>query len=60
MLTGSRLLMVIARILLLRDAVLMASATPNPAFNWPLPCPITLTAPGLGLIFFVSGSRAFK
>ena len=60
MLTASKILLVIAGALLLLDAVLMAVQIRNPLFGWPLPCPITLIALGLGIILFVFGGKAFK
>ena len=60
MLTASRVLLIFAGLLLLFDAVLMATRTPNPLFGWPLPCPITLVVLGLGILFFCFGSKAFK
>jgi len=60
MITVSRILLIVAGILLVVDAVLMATDTPNPAFGWPLPCPISLTVLGVGLILFAAGSRAFR
>ena len=60
MLTASKVLLIIAGFLLMLDAVLMATGTPNPLFGWPLPCPITLVALGLGVLLFAFGSKAFK
>jgi hypothetical protein len=56
----SKVLLIIAGLLLMLDAVLMATRTPNPLFGWPLPCPITLVVLGLGIILFALGSKAFK
>ncbi len=60
MLVASRILLVVAGILLFVDSGLMITGTRNPAFGWPLPCPITLTVLGLGIILFALGSSAFK
>ncbi len=60
MLTASRVLLIIAGLLLLFDAVLMATRTPNPLFGWPLPCPITMVVLGLGVLLFSFSSKAFK
>ena len=59
MLKVSRILLVIAGALLIYDAVLMATGRPNP-LGWPLPCPITLTALGGGIVLFALGSKAFR
>ena len=60
MLTASRVLLIMAGLLLLFDAVLMATRIPNPLFGWPLPCPITMVVLGLGILLFSFGSKAFK
>jgi hypothetical protein len=60
MLKVAKVLLVIAGLLLIYDAVLMAARLPNPLFGWPLPCPVSLTVLGLGLILFVFGSRSSK
>jgi hypothetical protein len=60
MLIASKTLLIITGFLLILDAVLMATRTPNPLFGWPLPCPITLVVLGLGIILFTLGSKAFK
>jgi hypothetical protein len=60
MLTASKILLLIAGILLIVDAVLMAARIPNPLFGWPLPCPVTLVCLGLGIIFLVVGSKTVK
>lgn len=60
MLKVSRVLLVIAALLLVYDAVLMATGRPNPLPGWPLPCPITLTTLGLGILLFAFGSKAFR
>jgi len=60
MLTASKVLLIIAGLLLMLDAVLMAARIPNPLFGWPLPCPVTLVALGLGILLFALGSKSFK
>ena len=60
MLTASKILLIIAGLLLMLDAVMMAARIPNPLFGWPLPCPVTMVALGLGILLFVLGSKAFK
>ena len=60
MLTASKGVLIIAGLLLMLDAVLMATHTPNPLFGWPLPCPLTLVVLGVGVLLFALGSRAFK
>jgi hypothetical protein len=60
MLKAAKVLLFIAGLLLIVDAVLMAARIPNPLFGWPLPCPVTLTVLGLGLILFVFGSKSTK
>lgn len=59
MLVASRVLLAVAGILLILDAVLLATGTPNPLLGWPLPCPLTLAALGLGLILYVFRGNAF-
>ncbi len=59
MLKVSRILLVIAGLLLIFDAALMATGKPNPLFGWPLPCPVTLIILGSGIVLFALGSRAF-
>ena len=59
MLVASKVLLVIAGILLIVDAIMIVAGIPNPAFGWPLPCPITLFLLGLGIILFVFSSKAF-
>jgi hypothetical protein len=59
MLTASKILLIIASILLFYDSILMITGNPNP-LGWPLPCPITLIVLGLGIILFAFGSKAFK
>ena len=50
MLLASYILLIIAAILLIYDAILMFTGRPNPIKGWPLPCPVTLIALGLGLL----------
>ena len=59
MLKVSKILLVIAGLLLIFDAALMATGTPNPLFGWPLPCPLTLIILGGGIVLFALGSKAF-
>jgi hypothetical protein len=60
MLKAAKVLLIIAGLLLILDAVLMAARIPNPLFGWPLPCPVTLCVLGLGILLFTFGSRAFN
>lgn len=60
MLTASKVLLIIAGLLLIMDAVMMAARVPNPLFGWPLPCPVTLVVLGLGILLFALGSKAFS
>ncbi len=60
MLKASKILLIIASVLLILDAILMAAGKPNPLFGWPLPCPVTLTILGLGIFLFAIGSEAFN
>jgi len=60
MLTASKILLIIAGLLLILDAVMMAARIPNPLFGWPLPCPVTMVALGVGILLFALGSKAFK
>jgi hypothetical protein len=60
MLTASRWLLIIGSASLLVDAILMFARIPNPLFGLPLPCPVTLTLLGVGLLLFAIGSKAFK
>jgi hypothetical protein len=60
MLKASKILLIMAGVLLICDAVLMATGAPNPLLGWPLPYPVTLTILGVGIILFVFGSKAFK
>ena len=50
MLLASQILLIIAGLSLLLDATLMITHRPNPIKGWPLPCPLTLIALGLGII----------
>ncbi|MBN1152250.1 MAG: hypothetical protein JXA58_03480 [Dehalococcoidia bacterium] len=60
MLTASKVLLACAGVLLIVDAVLMATGTTNPLLGLPLPCPMTLAVLGIGIVLFVLGSHAFK
>jgi hypothetical protein len=60
MLRASKVLLIIAGLLLILDAVFMATGTPNPLFGWPLPCPVTLVVLGSGILLFVFGSKGRK
>ncbi len=60
MLKASKILFILAGILLIVDAILMVADIPNPTFGWPLPCPFTLVVLGVGIILFALGSEAFK
>ena len=52
MLLASQILLIIAGVLLVVDAVLMAIHRPNPIKGWPLPCPVTLVFLGVGILIF--------
>ena len=52
MLLASQILLIIAGVLLIFDALLMFVHRPNPLKGLPLPCPITLIVLGLGIILF--------
>jgi len=52
MLLASQIILIIAGVLLIGDAVLMATNRTNPIKKWPLPCPVTLALLGLGVILF--------
>ena len=52
MLLASLILLIIAGVLLLVDAILMALHRPNPIKGWPLPCPVTLIFLGMGVLLF--------
>ena len=58
MFKAGKILLIIAGFLLILDAVLMAARIPNPLFGWPLPCPVTLTLLGLGILLTAFGSKA--
>lgn len=60
MLKAAKILSVLAGIPLIVDAVLMALRLPNPLLGLPLPCPVTLTLLGVGLLPFVFGCAAFS
>jgi hypothetical protein len=56
MLLAAQIILIIAGVLLLIDAMAMATHRPNPikvgGKNWPFPCPNTLIWLGVGLILF--------
>ena len=52
MLLASQILLILAGVFLVFDAVLMALHRPNPIKGWPLPCPVTLVFLGVGLLIF--------
>ena len=52
MLLASQILLIIASVLLVADAVMMALHRPNPIKGWPFPCPVTLVFLGVGLLIF--------
>jgi hypothetical protein len=58
MLKAGKILLIIAGFLLILDAFLMAARIPNPLFGWPLPCPVTLAALGLGILLTAFGSQS--
>lgn len=58
MFKAGKILLIIAGFLLIVDAVLMAARIPNPLLGWPLPCPVTLTLLGLGILLTVFGSKS--
>lgn len=60
MLTASRWLLAFAGFWLMFDAVAIIAGIPNPLFNWPMPCPVTLFSLGLGVLLLSLSSRAFK
>jgi hypothetical protein len=60
MLTTSKILLIIAGILLVVDSILMFAGIPNPLGGLPLPCPVTLIVLGVGIILFAFASKAFK
>ena len=60
MLIASRVLIIIAGVSLIADAILIYANIPNPFFGYPLPCPNTLLLLGVGILLFAIGSKAFK
>jgi len=52
MLLASQILLIIASIMLVIDAVLMALHRPNFVKGWPLPSPVTLIFLAVGLLIF--------
>ena len=59
MLAASKVLLVIAGILLIADAVMIVAGIPNP-LGYSLPCPVTLFLLGLGIVLFSFSSGAFR
>jgi uncharacterized membrane protein len=59
MLITSRVLLIIAGLMLIVDAIFMLARMPHP-LGWPLHCPISLVVLALGIILFAFGSKAFK
>ena len=49
-LLATMIILIIAGVLLLFDAVLMITHRPNPKKDWPLPCPVSLIFLGVGVI----------
>ncbi len=56
----SKVLLSLSGGLLIYDAYLMAKGKPNPIKGLPLPCPITISMLGAGLILFSLGSKTPK
>ncbi len=52
MLLVSQILLIIAGVLLIFDAILIFAHRPNLIAKWPLPCPVTLVILGLGVLLF--------
>ena len=50
MLLASHILLIIAAVMLICDAMFMFTGRPNPLKGLPLPCPVTLIVLGLGLL----------
>ena len=50
MLLAAQILLILAGVLLIVDALLMFARRPNPLKGLPLPCPVTLVLLGLGVI----------
>ncbi len=50
MLLASQIILIIAGLLLIGDALLMFTHRPNPIKGLPLPCPITIALLGIGII----------
>ncbi len=57
MLKLSKILLIVAGLLLVFDGFLMFAGLPNPLFGLPLPCPVTLILLGLGLILFMLSGK---
>ena len=60
MLKASKIILIIAGLLLILDAILIVVGIPNPLFGWPLPCPVTIIILGLGIFLFAISSEAFN
>ena len=57
MLLASQIILIIAGVFLLLDAVLIITHRPNPVKkDWPLPCPATFICLGVGIILNVIAS----
>ena len=52
MLLASQIILILAGISLIADALLVYTRKPNPFKGYPLPCPNTLVLLGLGVILF--------
>ena len=52
MFVASQIILIIAGVLLILDAVFMVTHRSNPIKGWPLPCPVTLLFLGVGVILF--------
>jgi len=60
MLTTSKVLLIIAGILLVIDSILRFPGIPKLVEGLPWPCPGTLILLGVGIILFAFSSKAFK
>jgi len=59
MLIAARWLLIIAGVLLIRDAVFLFFGIPN-LFGLPTPCPFMFLSLGVGLILLTISSKAFQ
>ena len=50
MLLAAQIILIIAGLFLILDALFMAMHRPNFIKSWPLPCPVTLIFLGIGVI----------